>query len=314
MRYPAIATVIEKAFETMMANQEGWAMLGMGGDGLTTHIVKQQQQHAYGTSENGLIGCDGGPKYGRNYDGTKARPRADWCVSDGASRIWIKGKLEGDQNICGAEFMAKTIATMVCVDRPNKTIIFDSKSSGSRYDKAKEAAKRNERDEPQDASLHKHPARVMIKSCANMINKRQNEIGTRWTKSHKLTLTGHDGYANDSADSGCTFSRSTRAAMVPRLRSGSGDYFIARAGHGVYTKAVYKAVYTCAKKAMNFTATKNRVIVHHDLLWPAASSCSRNQAKKRKTKSDERFRNQGLCKSNTHVQGATKQVRRGNHR
>jgi hypothetical protein len=63
--------VIEKAFEMLMANQEGWAVLGMSGDELTTHIVKQQQQHAYGTSENGLIGCDGGPKYGRNYDGTK---------------------------------------------------------------------------------------------------------------------------------------------------------------------------------------------------------------------------------------------------
>jgi hypothetical protein len=91
----------------------------------------------YGTSESGLIGCDGGLEYGRNYDDTKARPRADWRVSDGPSRIWIKGKLEGDQNICGAEFMAKTVATIVCVDKPNKTIIFDSKSSGSRYDKAK---------------------------------------------------------------------------------------------------------------------------------------------------------------------------------
>ena len=58
--------------------------------------------------------------------------------------------------------------------------------------------------------------------------------------------------------------------MVPRLRSGSDDYFIARAGYGVYTKAVYEAVYTCAKKAMKFTATKNRVIAQHDLLWPAA--------------------------------------------
>jgi hypothetical protein len=125
-----------------MANQEGWAILGMSGDELTTHIVKQQQQHAYGTSANGLIGCDGGLKYGRNYDGTKARPRADWCVPDGASRIWIQGKLEGDQNICDAEFMAKTVATIVCVDRPNKAIILDSKSSGSRYEKAKEAAKR----------------------------------------------------------------------------------------------------------------------------------------------------------------------------
>jgi hypothetical protein len=103
-----------------------------------------------------------------------------------------------------------------------------------------------------------------------MINKRQNEIGTRWTKSHKTTLTGHDDYANDSADSGCTFSRSTSAAMVPRLRSGSDNYFIARAGYGIYTKAVYEAAYTCTKKTMNFTATKNRVIVHHDSLWPAA--------------------------------------------
>ena len=110
--------------------------------------------------------------------------------------------------------MAKTVATIVCVDRPNKTIIFDSKSSGSRYDKAKEAAKRNERDEPHNASLHRHPARVMTRSCANMMNKRQSEIGTRWTKSHKTALTGHDGYANDSADSGCTFSRSTASAAM----------------------------------------------------------------------------------------------------
>jgi len=59
--------------------------------------------------------------------------------------------------------------------------------------------------------------------------------------------------------------------MVPRLRSGSDDHFIARAGYGVYTKAVYEAVYTCAKmKAMKFTATRNRVIAQHDLLWPAA--------------------------------------------
>ena len=69
---------------------------------------------------------------------------------------------------------------------------------------------------------------------------------------------------------GCTYSRSTCAAMVPRLRSGCDEYFIARAGYGVYTKAVYAAIYGCAKKAMCFTATKNRVIVHHDLLWPAA--------------------------------------------
>jgi hypothetical protein len=64
----ALATVVEKALETMMANQEGWAILGMSGDELTTYIVKQQQQHAYGTSENGLIGCDGGLKFGRNYE------------------------------------------------------------------------------------------------------------------------------------------------------------------------------------------------------------------------------------------------------
>jgi hypothetical protein len=73
--------------------------------------------------------------------------------------------------------------------------------------------------------------------------------------------------------------------MVPRLRSGCDEYFIARAGYGVYTKAVYAAIYGCAKKAMCFTATKNRVIVHHDLLWPAAvagirtwTSCARIQA------------------------------------
>ena len=96
--------------------------------------------------------------------------------------------------------------------------------------------------------MDKHPARVMIRSCANMMNKRQSEIATRWTKSHKTTLTGHDDYANDSADSGCTFSRSTSAAMVPRLRSGSDDYFIARAGYGVYTKAVYEAVYTHVRR------------------------------------------------------------------
>jgi hypothetical protein len=33
--------------------------------------------------------------------------------------------------------MPKTVATVLCVDRPGKTIIFDSKSSESRYDKAK---------------------------------------------------------------------------------------------------------------------------------------------------------------------------------
>jgi hypothetical protein len=46
----------------------------MSGDELAAHIIKQQKQHTYGTSECGLIGCDGGLKYGRNYDGTKARP------------------------------------------------------------------------------------------------------------------------------------------------------------------------------------------------------------------------------------------------
>jgi hypothetical protein len=38
--------------------------------------------------------------------------------------------LEGDQDICDAEFMAKAVATIVCVDRPGKTTVFDSKSSG----------------------------------------------------------------------------------------------------------------------------------------------------------------------------------------
>jgi hypothetical protein len=54
--------------------------------------------------------------------------------------------------------------------------------------------------------------------------------------------------------------------MVPRLRSGCDEYFVACAGHGVYTKSVYAAVYGCAKKATCFTTTLNRVIVHHDLL------------------------------------------------
>jgi hypothetical protein len=65
--------------------------------------------------------------------------------------------------------------------------------------------------------------------------------------------------------------------MVPRLRSGCDEYFIARAGYGVYTKAVYAAIYVCAKKAMSFTATKSRVIVHHDLLWPAAAARIRSK-------------------------------------
>jgi hypothetical protein len=65
--------------------------------------------------------------------------------------------------------------------------------------------------------------------------------------------------------------------MVPRLRSGCDAYFIARAGSGVYTKSVYAAIYGCAKKSMCFTATKNRVIVHHDLLWPAAVAGIRSE-------------------------------------
>jgi hypothetical protein len=44
--------------------------------------------------------------------------------------------------------------------------------------------------------------------------------------------------------------------MVPRLRSGCDEYFIARAKYGVYTKAVYAAIYVCAKKAMSFTASR----------------------------------------------------------
>jgi hypothetical protein len=39
--------VIEMAFETVMANQEGWALLSMSGDELTTHFVQQQHSNIH---------------------------------------------------------------------------------------------------------------------------------------------------------------------------------------------------------------------------------------------------------------------------
>jgi hypothetical protein len=86
----ALSATTESAIERMLANQGGWAHLDMSSDELAIHITKQQQQHTYGTGVSGLIGCDGGLTYGRNYDGTKARPRADWCVHEGVFQTALR--------------------------------------------------------------------------------------------------------------------------------------------------------------------------------------------------------------------------------
>jgi hypothetical protein len=133
----------------------------MSGDELTEHLVNAQRQRTYGNNTHNTIGCDGGPKSTCLCNGTKGRPRAGWCVSDGITHTWVLGKLEGEPNICDAEFMAKTVAAMICADKPNKPIVFDSKSSGKRYDRAsdgtgQEHLKRQKDDngEPQTGSTY----------------------------------------------------------------------------------------------------------------------------------------------------------------
>jgi hypothetical protein len=129
-----LTKAIEACITKAVSRQEAWANLNMHGDELTEHLVNAQLQRTYGNNTHNTTGCDGGLESTCLYDGTKGRPRADWCVSDGITHTWVLGKLEGEPNICDVEFMAKTVATMICADKPNKTIVFDSKSSGKRYD------------------------------------------------------------------------------------------------------------------------------------------------------------------------------------
>jgi hypothetical protein len=79
--------ILTEAIETCLTNavsgQEACANLNMNGDELTEHLVKIQQQRTYGNNSHNTVGCDGGLKVTCRYDGTKGRPRADWCVSDG---------------------------------------------------------------------------------------------------------------------------------------------------------------------------------------------------------------------------------------
>jgi hypothetical protein len=254
----------------------------MNGDELTEHLVNAQRQRTYGNNTHNTIGCDGGLKADCLYDGTKGRSRADWCVSDGITHTWVLGKLEGEQNICDAEFMAKTVATMICADKPNKTIVYDSMSSGMRFGQSKELAKQIVSGQKVTMQKHRQEGRTMIRSCANQIAKRAHEMHTRWTKSHKEKLVTPDDYTNDSADQGCTYSRETGAATIPRLRSGCDAFFMSREGYGIYTKSPYDVVLESATKEALKGASVNRLIVHQEQIWPVTVASLQSKSKNRK--------------------------------
>jgi hypothetical protein len=254
-----------------MATSEGeaWTRLGLSGDEMTVQAVQQQARWAFGCGPTKLVGCDGGHKYRRKANGQVWQPRADWCVSDGASKVWICGRLEGDQNICDAEFMAKSVATLVCVDEPGRTLIYDSKSSGSRYAWAQRMAEQIRSDERLGTEGRRCPSRTMVRSCANTIANREHNISTQWCKSHKTTLESSADYTNDSADQGCTYSRQTSQPTVPRLRSGCDDFFLSRDGYGIFDKPVYEEIYRhCTATAANSRST-NRLLVNYQTVWTA---------------------------------------------
>ena len=187
-----LTRTIEACITQTVSRQEAWAKLNMSGDELTEYMVKAQRQRTYGNNTHNTIGCDGGLKAKCRYDGTKGPPRADWCVSDGITHTWVLGRLEGEQNICDAEFMAKSVATMICADKPSKTIVYDSRSSGMRFEQSKKMAKQMASGQKATLQKHRQEGRTMIRSCANQMAKRLYELYTRWTKSHKeklVTLT-----------------------------------------------------------------------------------------------------------------------------
>ena len=93
-----LTKAIEACITKAVSRQEAWANLNMNGYELTEHLVNAQRQRTYGNNTHNSIGCDGGLKATCLYDGTKGRPRADWCVSDGITHTWVLGKLEGEPN------------------------------------------------------------------------------------------------------------------------------------------------------------------------------------------------------------------------
>ena len=119
-----LAYAIERSIGEKLAQEEAWTCLGLNGDEMTKQAIAPKLQHPYGCGTEGLIGCDGGLKHVTKSNGTKCQPRADFCVSDGRAHVWVCGKLEGRQNICDAEFMAKTVATMICAQTKRRRRLY----------------------------------------------------------------------------------------------------------------------------------------------------------------------------------------------
>jgi len=262
----ALAQQLERSLATTTADEEAWTRLGLNGDERTIRAVHDQLQWTYGCGTDKLIGCDGGLKYRRDGNGKQRLPRADWCVADGTTHVWVSGKLEGAQNICDAEFMAKTVATMVCIDEADRVLIYDSQASGRRYQRAQRTAKDNLNGVISTVG-RRSPARTMIRSCAKVIAARTHPLTTRWCKSHKEVLETPDDYSNDSADRGCTHSRRVRKMEVCRLRNGCDDFFISRDGYGIVDEAIYDEVYEQHLLRLSAKITTNKALVNIDTIW-----------------------------------------------
>jgi hypothetical protein len=95
----------------------------MNGDEATWAAVKRITPRKFAVGGDGLVGCDGGLNTKRRSNGVNTDPRADWCVADGKAHVWCHGRLEGEQNICDAEFFAKTVATMITKDRRDLVLV-----------------------------------------------------------------------------------------------------------------------------------------------------------------------------------------------
>jgi hypothetical protein len=279
-----LTEAIEACLANAVSGQEAWANLNMNGDELTEHLVKAQRQRTYGNNTHNTIGCDGGLKATCLYDGTKGRPRADWCVSDGITHTWVLGKLEGEPNICDAEFMAKTVATMICADKPDKTIIFDSKSSGMRYAQATTMAKDISKGQRTTTKLHRQEGRTVIRSCANQILKRVHEIHTRWTKSHKKKLETPDAYTNDTAQTKGAHTAETRGQRQYRAYEVDATHSSCHKKDMDIHQSAYNAVLESATKAALKGVSVNRWLVHQEQIWPVTVASL--QSKSRNSKAD----------------------------
>lgn len=277
----SLAELVDDCLNHVINHPEAWTYLNMNGDEATWAAIKRITPRKFAVGGDGLVGCDGGLNTKRRSNGVNVDPRADWCVADGKAHVWCHGRLEGEQNICDAEFFAKTVATMITKDRRDLVIIYDSKSSARRYDKACREAHNIREGRKTNCDLHRHPARTMIKSCANILATRQYIPSTRWCKSHKALLVTDDDWVNDSADRGATASYTARKKVIPRLRSGADDFFVCRRGYGVYSGSIFNACYqSCLQSSIAHISanSKNRVIVHAADMWPAAMAAVRSKS------------------------------------